>query len=50
MLGGRLPFTLGEVKALRTEADEAYKRAKRYMDKLVLMLARQYDVDHSCGK
>ena len=36
MLGGRLPYTLGEIKALRAEADEALKRAKKYISKMAL--------------
>ena len=41
LLGGRLPYTLGELKALRAEADEAYKRAKKYISKVALTDARQ---------
>lgn len=45
MLGGRLPHTLGELKTLRAEADEAHKRAKKYMSKIVLMIARGTAMD-----
>ena len=41
LLGGRLPYTLGELKTLRAEADEAYKRANKYISKVVLTMARQ---------
>lgn len=45
MYGGRLPYTLGEIKALRTEADEAFKKAKKYISKLVLTMPRQQAVN-----
>ena len=44
-LGGRLPCTLREVKALRTEADDASKRAKKYISKENVAKVRMQIVD-----
>ena len=49
VLGGRLPFTLGEVRALRTEADKAYKRVKKYFSKLSLETLQQQIADRVWG-
>ena len=45
ILGGRLPYTLEEVKARRMEAHEAFQRAKKYISKLTLESYEQQIVD-----
>ena len=45
ILGGRIPYNLGEVKALRMEAYEASKRAKKYMSRMILTNYQQQVVD-----
>ena len=45
IFGGHLPFTLGEVKALKIEAGEASKRAKKYISKIQRTLPEQQFVD-----
>ena len=49
IFGGRLPFTLGEIKALKTEAEKAFKRAKKYISELVLSCFQQELVDEVGG-
>ena len=44
IFGGRLPFTLAEIKALRSEAGESFKKAKKYIPKLVLILSYQQQI------
>ena len=45
IFGGRLPYTLGEVKALRIEAVEASKRTKKYLSKIIRTLPQQHILD-----
>lgn len=45
ILGGRLPYTLREVKNLTAEADEASRRAKKYVSKRILVNYQRQVVD-----
>ena len=49
LLGGRIPYTLGEIKALRAEADNAFKRAKKYISKQALACSQYQIVDRVRG-